>query len=95
MALYTNRIDVTLTAEQSAGVDAAVTGLETALDFVISLGTQERRHLFKLGAGSEAFAQQAHAIARENTEIIPVGSPWRIWIAMPPSAICCSQWSSG
>jgi hypothetical protein len=73
MALYTNRIDVTLTTEQSAGVETAIANLETALDFVISLGTQERRHLFKLGAGSEAFAQQAHAIARENTEIIPGG----------------------
>ena len=73
MALYTNRIDVTLTAEQSAAVEAAVQALLDALPFVVSVGSTERKHLFKLGAGSEAFVQQAHAIARENTEIIPGG----------------------
>lgn len=73
MALYTNRIDVALTLEQSAAVGAAVQALLDALPFVVSVGSTERKHLFKLGAGSEAFAQQAHAIARENSEILPGG----------------------
>ena len=73
MALYTNRIDVSLTPEQSAGVDTALAALETALTFVVSLGSTERKQLFKLGVGSEAFAQQAHQIARDNTEILPGG----------------------
>lgn len=73
MALYTNRIDVTLTLEQSATVGVAVQALLDALPFVVSVGSTERKHLFKLGAGSEAFAQQAHAIARENSEILPNG----------------------
>ena len=73
MPLYTNRIDVTLTTEQSAAVGAAVQALQDALPFVVSVGSTERKHLFKLGAGSEAFAQQAHAIASENTEILPIG----------------------
>jgi hypothetical protein len=73
MAHYTNRIDVSLTPEQSAAVGVALQALLDALPFVVSVGSTERKHLFKLGAGSEAFVQQAHAIARENTEIIPGG----------------------
>ncbi len=73
MALYTNRINVVLTAEQSAGVDAAITALDTALAFAVSVGSTERKHLFKLGAASEGFVQQALGIARENSEVLPQG----------------------
>ena len=73
MALYTNRLDVTLTPEQAAMVDTAMQALEDALPFAVSVGKTERKHLFKLGSGSESFVAQAHAIARENVEIIPTG----------------------
>lgn len=73
MALYINRIDVTLTTEQAVTVESAVAALEAALAFTVGVGSTDRKHLYKLGAGSEAFARQAHEIARENVEILPNG----------------------
>ncbi len=73
MSLYTNRIDVVLTAEQIASVRAAVATLNTALPFLVSMSAAERRLLMKLGPKSEAFVRQTHELAREHPEILPIG----------------------
>jgi hypothetical protein len=73
MALYTNRLDITLTAEQLASVRAAVATLNDALPFLVSMSAAERRHLAKLGPKSESFVRQTHELAREHPEILPNG----------------------
>ena len=73
MALYTNRIDITLTTEQIAAVGAAITTLKDALPFLVSMSAAERRHLARLGPKSEGFVRQAHELAREHPEIVPNG----------------------
>lgn len=73
MALYTNRIDLTLSTEQLITVRMAVAELNTALSFLASMSTAERRHIAKMGPKSESFVRQAHELAREHPEILPNG----------------------
>lgn len=73
MALYTNRIDTTLSAEQLAAVRAAVAALNDALPFLVSISAAERRRIMKLGPKSEGFVRQTHELAREHPEILPNG----------------------
>jgi hypothetical protein len=73
MALYTDRIDVTLTAEQIAAVRTAVATLNDALPFLVSMSTAERNRLMKMGPKSESFVRQTHQLATEHPEILPNG----------------------
>jgi len=73
MSIHKNNLDVTLTTEQSAGVTAAVASLYTAMPFLVSLTSTERRRLPKLGDKSEAFVRQAHQIVRDYVDVLPAG----------------------
>ena len=71
------QIDVTLTTEQSAGITAAVTGLTTAMPFLLGYSPEERRRLQRLGPRRESFARLAVETAAQNPDLIPasVGLP--------------------
>ncbi len=73
MTIHANKLDVTLTGEQSAAVTTAVANLYTALPFLVSLTIGDRRRLPKLGARSELFVRQAHQVVRDHGEAIPTG----------------------
>ena len=71
MALYNNRIDVVATAEQLAAIDAAITSVETATQFFVSLAPAERKSMVKLGPKSEDFVRHAMEAGRLNSDIVP------------------------
>ena len=71
MALYNNRLDVTATAEQLAAIDAAITSVETATQFFVSLAPAERKSMVKLGPKSEDFVRHAMEAGRLNSDIVP------------------------
>lgn len=73
MTIHANKVDVTLTAEQSTTVTAAIAGLYTALPFLVSMTTADRRRLPKLGDKSESFVRQAHQIVRDHGSVLPTG----------------------
>ncbi len=73
MSIQTNKLDVTLTGEQNTAITTAVAGLYTALPFLVSMSTADRRRLPKLGDKSEAFVRQAHQIVRDHGDVLPTG----------------------
>ena len=71
MALYDNRLDVTATAEQLAAIDAALTSVEEATQFFVSLSPEQRKRMLKLGPKSEDFVRHAMEAGRLNPDIVP------------------------
>ncbi len=69
--MTTNRVNITLTAEQSAGISTAVDALETALPDLISLSGEESRKLFRLGDLGEAFVLKTLEAVRLHPELFP------------------------
>ena len=69
--MTTNRVNITLTTEQSAGLSAAMDALETAMPPLVSLSGTESRKLFKMGDGSEAFVQKTLDALRLYPELVP------------------------
>ena len=65
------QIDITLTAEQTAAINAAVTGLATAMPFLLGYTPEERRRLQRLGPRRESFARLAVETAAQNPDLIP------------------------
>ena len=65
------QIDVTLTAEQAAGITTAVAGLTTAMPFLLGYSPEERRRLPHLGPRRESFARLAMETAAQNPDLIP------------------------
>ena len=66
-----DRIDITLTAEQSAGITAAIAGVGTAMPFLISLTPADRKYMVKAGNASEGFIQGTLELARQNPDLVP------------------------
>jgi hypothetical protein len=66
-----NLISLTLTAEQLAAVDAALTTIETELAGLISVPVAQRRDLFKMGEKSEVFCRQTLGVLSQNLKIVP------------------------
>jgi hypothetical protein len=66
-----NLIDLNLSAESLAAVDAALTQLETELAPLIRLDADQRRQLTKMGEKSESFCRQAFDVMQQNPSILP------------------------
>jgi hypothetical protein len=71
MSVNSNKIDVTLTAEQVAAIMAALDALDAALPFTVSLTPEERRALFRMGTRSEGFVREALIAAEQHVEHVP------------------------
>jgi hypothetical protein len=73
MPINSSQIDVTLTAEQVTAIAAAMSTLELAVPFLISLTADERQRLFKLGTRSEGFVAEALSAAQQHSDYVPPG----------------------
>jgi hypothetical protein len=66
-----DRINITLTAEQTAGAAAAVEAVATAMPYLISLSPADRKYMVKAGNASEGFIQSVLELARQNPHLVP------------------------
>jgi hypothetical protein len=66
-----NLIDLDLSAEALAEIDAALDVLETRLSALIGLTPELRRELTKMGNKSEAFCREAVTAFQKNIEVLP------------------------
>ena len=66
-----NVISMELNSAQWAAVDGALDTLEQALSGLVSLTTDQRIRLIKMGDKSEAFCRQAVDVMGENPAILP------------------------
>lgn len=66
-----NLISMTLTEEDFADIDAALTLLEGKLSSLLDLPTDVRRGLSKMGDKSEAFCRQTLTVLAQNPQLIP------------------------
>jgi hypothetical protein len=71
MSLNSNQIDVVLSAEQEAGIVAAMDALELTVPFLVSLTPDDRQRLFKLGTRSEGFVAEALSAALQHPDHVP------------------------
>ena len=65
-----NLIDLNLSAESLAAIDAALSTLETELAPLLGLDPDLRRGLTKMGAKSEAFCRQTLTVMAQNPQIV-------------------------
>jgi len=66
-----NLIDFELSPESLAGIDEAISRLETHLVMLRDLDPTMRRNLTKMGDKSEAFCRQALVAFEQNPEVLP------------------------
>ena len=66
-----NIISLVLTDAQIKTATDALTALEGALGGLISLDTEQRRRLTKMGQKSEVFCRQAVSVLAQNPQIVP------------------------
>lgn len=66
-----NLISMTLSPSDLQDVDAALETLRRVFAPMISLETQQRRELYKMGEKSEAFCRQTLAVLASNPQIVP------------------------
>ena len=66
-----NLIDLELSAESLAAIDAALATLETQLTPLLGLDPESRRGLTKMGDKSEAFCRQAVVAFSQNADVLP------------------------
>src|SRR5687768_1918424 len=65
------QIDITLSAEQTAGITTAISGLTTAMPFLLGYTREERLRLPRLGPRRESFARLAVEAAQQNPTLVP------------------------
>ncbi len=66
-----NRIDATLTPDQNARAQAALTALSDALPFLIDIADADRAAMLKFGERNRSFVVKALAIAEAHPEVLP------------------------
>jgi hypothetical protein len=66
-----NLISLSLGADQLAAIDGALSTLEREFADFIAMPADERRHLTKMGAKSEAFCRQAMDVMGANPKVLP------------------------
>ena len=66
-----NLLSLTLTDTQLAGIDDALTSLESQLTGLISLDGDERRSLMRMGNKSESFCRQTLGALALNPQVVP------------------------
>jgi hypothetical protein len=64
-------ISATVTDKNMQAVKDAITAIETALPFLITLTEAERKQLRKTGASRLSFVQDAAQVAQDNPDILP------------------------
>jgi len=64
-------ISATVTDQNMQAVKDAITAVQTALPFLISLTEAERKQLHKTGASRLSFVQNAAQAAQDNPNILP------------------------
>lgn len=65
-----NLVSMTLTGEQLATVDAALTALETTLGGFVSLSPEQRRSVPRMGGKSEQFCRQTLSLLEQNPQVV-------------------------
>jgi len=68
-----NLVSVSLSSEDLAALDAALSTVDEQLAGLIELSVEQRRNLNKMGDKSEAFCRQALILLTENRQILPPG----------------------
>jgi hypothetical protein len=68
-----NLISLTLTEADYAEIDSALATLDAKLSGLISLDTDERRAISKMGEKSEAFCRRTLVVMSEHPDLIPAG----------------------
>ncbi|TWI04655.1 hypothetical protein IP90_00788 [Luteimonas cucumeris] len=66
-----NLISLTLTDEQLAAADQALTLLEDAFAHLVALDGDERKGLNRMGAKSEQFCRQTLGVLVQNPQVVP------------------------
>lgn len=66
-----NLISLTLTDEQLASADAALTALEQAFAALIALDGEQRKGLNRMGGKSEQFCRQTLTVLGQNPQVVP------------------------
>jgi len=66
-----NLIDLNLSSDSLAQMDAALTTLESELSQLRGLDARTRRHLTKMGEKSEAFCREAVTAFGEHADVLP------------------------
>jgi len=66
-----NLVDIDLSADDLAAIDAALTALEAGFSRLLALTPDQRQQLIKMGDKSEAFCRKADAVFGENLAILP------------------------
>ncbi|GAB3514350.1 hypothetical protein [Pseudoxanthomonas daejeonensis] len=66
-----NLIDLELSAQSLAAIDAALATLEIELTPLLGLDPESRRGLTKMGDKSEAFCRQAVVAFSQNADVLP------------------------
>ncbi len=66
-----NQIDITLSTEQVASGQAAITALNVALPYLISLTPMGRKKILKMGERTEGFVRTALEAATQHPGVIP------------------------
>jgi hypothetical protein len=66
-----NIINVTLTAEQQAAMNAAVAALAPAMPFLRSFSLEQRKALIRVGPRRQSFARLAVEMARQHGAYLP------------------------
>ena len=72
-AVSQNLLSLTLTDEQIAAIDGALTALETATTGLIAMDNATRRQINKMGDKSEAFVRQTLLVLEQNPDVVPPG----------------------
>lgn len=66
-----NLVNMSLSNEQLAAVDAALETLESQLAGMISLSLPEKRRLRRMGDKSESFCRQTLNVIHQNPQLVP------------------------
>ena len=66
-----NLISLTLSDEQLAAVDQALSSLEAALTGLIALDPDTRKGLSRMGPKSEQFCRQTLSVLTDNPQVVP------------------------
>lgn len=66
-----NLVSASLTAETRADVMNKLAAIQKSLGFLLTLKSDQKQSLFKVGNGYAPFVEKAHNVVIENPEILP------------------------
>jgi hypothetical protein len=71
MSQQTNRINIDPSTIDFDNVYQHIADIETLLNFMVGVPSEEKRKLIKVGVTRQKFYEQAYVLAKQNAEIIP------------------------